>query len=580
MPASAQTGQSSVSREVVQPLPDDAAITLNSALRRLSSDPTDLSALLRAGRASLKLGDVDAAMGFFTRADDLGETHGEARAGLAAVQVYKKRPLEALELFAKAEQEGASLDPYARDRGLAYDLVGDNARAQALYREVLSRGKDDEVLRRLALSFAIAGDRQSMEDTLLPLLEAEDLASFRTRAFGLAAMGNADEAVEIVNVVMPPSLSGRISPYLRYMPRLTRAQQAAAGNFGHFPEAESIGKDDPRIAQIAADTRGNTRNAASGDRLVPKGEPLGNAASSQTRVAQAEPQQRTGVIAQSDLASQRVSAPPRPSGAAPGLSPSAQTVTSPSQSGPPARAAGEIAPIESSRAPTLPAPVSPGETPASPRQAPVSSRPAQASTATPTPGPAPTPEMFLPQQAAAPPASAPPASAPPAAAPPQPQPSAPQLTQTPPAQSPQAAPPATRPEPVSLAQAFSGFQLPNPEAEAEPGAVDITTIEPPREIKEPPKPVHPRRFWVQVATGADRGALRWDWRRITREADSLMDGKKGYLADWGRTNRLLTGPFDSEGEARDFVNELKDAGIDSFPFNSAEGEAIDPLPPL
>lgn len=133
---------------------------------------------------------------------------------------------------------------------------------------------------------------------------------------------------------------------------------------------------------------------------------------------------------------------------------------------------------------------------------------------------------------------------------------------------------------MSLAQAFSGFQLPNPEAEAEPGAVDITTIEPPREIKEPPKPVHPRRFWVQVATGADRGALRWDWRRITREADSLMDGKKGYLADWGRTNRLLTGPFDSEGEARDFVNELKDAGIDSFPFTSGEGEAVDTLPPL
>jgi len=134
--------------------------------------------------------------------------------------------------------------------------------------------------------------------------------------------------------------------------------------------------------------------------------------------------------------------------------------------------------------------------------------------------------------------------------------------------------------PESLANAFAGFDAPETLVEPAPGAVDVTAIEPPRDVekKQPPKPVDPSRIWVQVATGRDRSALGFDWHRFTRKAEAAFKGRSGYLARWGQTNRLLTGPFESQREALDFVTQLKAAGIDSFTFTSKAGEDIAPLP--
>src|SRR5205085_5995291 len=129
---------------------------------------------------------------------------------------------------------------------------GDNARAQRDYYVVLAAGPDPVVSRRLALSQAMAGDVRGAEQTLLPLLQKQDLAAYRTRAFALAIAGRGEEAVQIAETMLPATLSGRMSPYLRYMPRLTRAQQAAAANLGAFPAAGEIGRDDPALAAYAA----------------------------------------------------------------------------------------------------------------------------------------------------------------------------------------------------------------------------------------------------------------------------------------------------------------------------------------
>ena len=48
---------------------------------------------------------------------------------------------------------------YAADRGLALDLVGNNAAAQQFYRQALAQQSDPETVRRLALSQAISGDQ-------------------------------------------------------------------------------------------------------------------------------------------------------------------------------------------------------------------------------------------------------------------------------------------------------------------------------------------------------------------------------------------------------------------------------------
>ncbi len=281
------------SHAVVQPIPGPESGDLSRALQRLARNPSDFDALVDAGKASLELGDVDAAVGFFGRAESVRAGDPRVKAGLASANLKADRPIEALALFDQAQAAGVPPVTIAADRGLAYDLVGDNASAQAQYRLALTKGRDEEILRRLALSQAIAGDAKGFETTLLPLLQQRDLSAYRARAFGLAILGKGDDAVAIVEAVMPRELADRMSPYLEYMPKLTRAQQAAAANLGNFPRAAQIGRDDPRFAQYSG--RATAVPASSSDsRLAPAGEPLGPSTrsskrTSRTQVAAAQP---------------------------------------------------------------------------------------------------------------------------------------------------------------------------------------------------------------------------------------------------------------------------------------------------
>ena len=149
------------------------------------------------------------------------------------------------------------------------------------------------------------------------------------------------------------------------------------------------------------------------------------------------------------------------------------------------------------------------------------------------------------------------------------------------------APPPAQP---SLEQAFAEFEKVDSKSAPAPGAVDVSALKPAREAaaKPPPpkpekkpakpaKPKNPSRVWVQVATGGNRKALGHDWDRITDKAAKAFRGKKGYVVDWGRTNRLVTGPFADEDKAQDFVDELRKAGIRTFMFTSDDGEEVTPL---
>jgi hypothetical protein len=134
-------------------------------------------------------------------------------------------------------------------------------------------------------------------------------------------------------------------------------------------------------------------------------------------------------------------------------------------------------------------------------------------------------------------------------------------------------------EQPSLTDAFAGFSFEETESAAGPrsDAVDLTTFEPEREVREPPPPAHPARHWVQVATGRNASAFRFDWQRLVRNSQGLLEGRNAYRASWNRTNRLLTGPFDSLDDAQSFVRELSEVGISAFRFSSSEGEQIIPV---
>jgi Flp pilus assembly protein TadD len=475
--------QDVVSQPVVQALPSPEVQRLNRALVALAKAPRDRDALLEAGNAAMGVEDLEAAIGFFGRAADIDPNHPGVALGLGQVYLRSGRAGEALVQFERALQGGVPAHDVLADQGLSLDLVGEQASAQTAYRRLLELDPGhDEARRRLALSYAITGNRAKFEETLRPLLDQRDMAAQRSRAFGLAILGESDRAAAIVEQVMPRDLATRLVPYFGYMPRLTKPQQAAAANLGLFPRAADIGRDDPRLARLAQEER-------AGSKLAPSGLPLDVRTKPPSTLA--------------DLT------PPK---AAPAATPAAKPTPTP--------------------APT-PAPT---PTPPAPKPVPVqvaSVAPPPVVTAAPPPAPAP-------------------------------------------------APAPTRP--ARVADAFADLAGALPDANVRGDAVDLNRITIKREApppppekakpKEPPKPVHPSRIWVQVATGKNLKALGTDWKRIAKDGGAPLAKLKPHTTRWGEANRLLAGPVDSRDKAQALVRELKAKGVDSFLYVSPEGEEI------
>ena len=204
----------------------------------LADDPKDFGALIGAGRAALELGDTQAAAGFFARADEVNPRSPLPQAGMGAVQVDNGDPQAALPYFARAQQLGAPLASFGCDRGLAYDLLGKQAQAQADYRAALGGLDSDEARRRLALSLAISGDKAGALTTLSPLMAKGDAAAARARAFVLALTGDSGGATAAIDAAMPGSWA-RIAPFFQRLPTLAPGQKAAAVNLGIFPDSGS-----------------------------------------------------------------------------------------------------------------------------------------------------------------------------------------------------------------------------------------------------------------------------------------------------------------------------------------------------
>jgi Flp pilus assembly protein TadD len=205
-------------------------------VRTLASDPSDFQSLVGAGRAAIQLGDAQAAAGFFARADEANPRSPLPQAGMGAVAVANGEPLAALPYFKRAQQLGAALSTFACDRGLAYDLMGQQAAAQADYRAALSGRDADEARRRLALSLAISGDRSNALTALAPLAAKGDPEVPRVRAFVLALTGDSNGAMSAINAAMPGSWS-QLAPFMQRLPGLSPPQKAAAVNLGIFPDA-------------------------------------------------------------------------------------------------------------------------------------------------------------------------------------------------------------------------------------------------------------------------------------------------------------------------------------------------------
>ncbi len=601
---------------LVQAVPvKPAAARLNDALGQLARKPQDLEALIAAGRASLELGDVQAAIGFFQRADMLWPGSARIKAGLAGAYAVGADPITAIALFGEAEKLGPIDGERLADRGLAFDLVGDNQTAQSYYRQGLTLAKSDETLRRLALSLAIAGDRRGMESTLSPLLQRQDKAAWRTRAFSLAILGQADEAESIAHQTMPQNMADSITAYLRYMPRLTGAQQAAAANLGQFPRAAEMGHDDPRFARYLGP---RARLAAATPAALP-GRADGKSPDKTQEMSKDKAKDKA-----KDRAKDRPNERTRPADPGQQLAAAAPAPVVPSP--PVSRELDPVPQLARAEAAPRPAPIAA----ASPARA-LTPLPAPLPTPAPLPAPTPTP---LPAPVA-PPIAAPvatPAAVSRVAVSAVPEPGFASIEagltkaaetfdlRQQPKSSGKAAPrPAAAAVGESIDEAFADFTPPSREVEPQTGAVDLRKLErmprpadqtvaskaadkakpgdkPRLSEKEKAKEAkdakdakdakaardtklsQPSRVWVQVATGRDKTALGSDWRKLVKQDPAVFKGKKPFLTAWGQSNRLLAGPFESQKEAAAFLAAMKKAGVSGgFAWTSAAGQTVDPL---
>ncbi len=218
---------------------ETSASTLARAVRTLAQSPRDFRALISAGRAAVDLGDMQAAIGFFGRAEEVLPSDPAPKIGMGAAMVASGDARGALAWFFRAQQLGASPAAIGADRGLAQDLLGNQAAAQQDYRAALAGSDRDEARRRLALSLGISGQREAAFVVLQPLLMRRDLPAQRVRAFVLALVGDERGASGAIDSAMPGT-GARMAGFFRLLPSLSATQKAAAVHLGIFPDPNEI----------------------------------------------------------------------------------------------------------------------------------------------------------------------------------------------------------------------------------------------------------------------------------------------------------------------------------------------------
>lgn len=579
---------------------------LTGALSRIAADGSDGVALSEAGRAALALGDARAALGFLIRAEALMPRDPVIKAALGAAMVQLEDPDQAMRYFDAAVAAGGLDRTYLGDRGLAFDLMGNQARAQADYAVAQQSAPSAELTRRWAISLGISGRTDEAVQMLAPLLRAQDRAAWRSRAMILGMNGRADEARQIARQTLPPELAEALDSYFPLLDRLTPAQLAAASHFGRFPGYETVRNQPSRSAAV---------QLAAAQTAAPA--PPVAARSERTRSRDRSPRSRTRNSAQAPApapAPAPVPAPVRVASADIGTPPPPPPVRPAAVAPAPVAVTPAPAPVVTPPAASIPAPQP------APQAAPLLP-PAPAPS--PVPAPAPAPVVVASAAAVAGPpdtgdsrpgfTALPPAAIPPAAIPPAPVPVA-------------AAPMASAPAPSqptvvsgwSLADMVQTIEVPEAERAAAAEALSLAEIEriaaeqrATREAAAEAARVraadqtrqraeaearrrteaqaearaeqqrlraNPARIWVQVATGSPVSALAGDYRRLTRRFPQPFEGQSGATAEWNRTNRLLVGPFRNAAAARDWLRTLTAAGGQGFVWNSEAGEEVAPLP--
>ncbi len=579
--------------QMVQSIPDpnDPVERLGRYIRILAGSPRDLDALLGAGQAALDVGDANAALGFFARAEDVSPSSGRVKAGLGSSLVMIERPDDALRLFAQAMSMGVPESAIARDRGLAYDLRGDSKRAQRDYALAMTRGRDDELVRRYALSLGISGDRAGAMAILDPLLRKQDQGAWRARSFIMAMNGDVSGANAVARQLMVPAMANAMAPMLSRLGGLNAAERAHAVNFGTVPADGTqlaVQTGDPFLGVMP---RAPVVSSDAG--LIPAGEPLGprSVDTLPTRVAMAdsrEPRRRPG---QDAAAAPTVNgySPPLPSAIPTSPKPAPGFTSEERETAAFGRRIGDrIGPVDPARLP----PEARGENVQVTRVAngvlpppdgvrPLVGPPAVASTVLTAPAVLPTPTPVVPTPIAIAQVT-------------------PLAVATPVTESVAGPVPtsATMAPVARLAGLLDGIEREAETTVALPNAVELrraraaarkkmeqlaaqTAAEEADKREKAEKAAaakrNPARVWVQVATGRNDSGLGITLKRIRSDNEAALKGLSGWSAPYKATNRILVGPMKSAAAARELVGKLAKNGVSAMTYSSDAGEEVDKI---
>ena len=543
---------------------------LARAVRMLARSPRDFAALIAAGRAALDLGDTQAAIGFFGRAEEVRPSDPAPKIGMGAATVATGDANGALRWFFEAQRFGATSATLGADRGLAQDLLGNQAAAQVDYRAALGGREADEARRRLALSLGISGNRTAAFTALQPLLNRRDPAAQRIRAFVLALVGDERGASSAIDQAMPGTGS-RMAGFFRLLPSLSAPQKAAAVHLGMFPDPSEIrvAAVSPRIIAAPIVTRREPRN-------ISPPRPAQTAVPT-PRTAAPAPTER---FAGSGFEIRRSIAIPRATPPVAKPTPTPLPLPPPTLA-PPVAAAPQpnlSQAIEPRIDTVLPAP--PTASP-QPGFSPVATTIATAEPLEPQPSLSQTPAVVLAQTTESTAVSTVPS---------EPAPSIVAISgdrlsgidrllaqadelPVPPA-------PTPRVEKTKLATATAA------KAKKAAEARKIADAEKAADLKQAADEKEAREStglagvnWVQLAGGSHAGRMATEFRRIAAKSAALR--KRGGAVTAGKDYfRLLTGPFASKSAAQDFVNQLAKDGVDGFSWaRTPVSLRIEKLPP-
>lgn len=524
----------SASRKPVQTIEARGAVELRNAMRRIAQQPSDVDALVDAGNASLLLGDAEAALNFFTRAHNVQPGNGRIKAGLAIATVRNENPFEALRLFDDAVKLGVSERSIAADRAVAFDLLGNFDRAQQDYRLARTAAIPDNLVINQSVSLSLSGRSGDADALIAPLLRQNNAEAWRARAFMLAARGDLKQAVQVAQAFLDPQAAGQMERFLRLMPQLTGAQQAAAIHLGHFPTRD-FGRDSDEIRRLAVNTA-NVARPASDSRLIPAGDPLGKPSAKNDADKNASTRKNAG---RDKKRKEEKAADNRSSNTAPvtgkGAGGTRLAQVQESQKAPPATAAGNDAlrGIEipqrqvTASAPVYgpPAPDSGSQTPAFDLGAVVSG-------------------IEIPAEEK---------------------------------QNDVVAVDLKKVEALRRAEQEKAEKAARAEAEKLAAAKAAEEKAKKAKAEKAKLDKNPARIWAQVATGKV-SALAFDYRRLTRKHPELFKSVEGWSSLWGGAGRLVVGPFKDDGAARKWIADYRKAGGDSFLWKSDDGTIVDKLP--